>query len=81
MEKSRVLIIYTGGTIGMVKDHHTGALVAFDFDRLADQVPELKRLDVELTANSFATPVDSSEMNPDLWKELAEMIADNYAAI
>jgi L-asparaginase len=80
MEKSRVLIIYTGGTIGMVKDHHTGALVAFDFDRLADQVPELKRLDVELTAKSFATPVDSSEMNPDLWKELAEMIADNYAA-
>lgn len=79
MEKSRVLIIYTGGTIGMVKDHHTGALVAFDFDRLADQVPELKRLDVELTAKSFATPVDSSEMNPQLWRELAEIIATNYS--
>lgn len=62
----------------MVKDHHTGALVAFDFDRLADQVPELKRLDVELTANSFSTPVDSSEMNPTMWRELAELIADNY---
>lgn len=78
MKKSNVLIIYTGGTIGMVTDHATGSLVAFDFNHLYDQVPELKRLEVNIEAISFAKPVDSSEMNPDKWKEIAQIIVDHY---
>ena len=80
MEKSKVLIVYTGGTIGMVTDHATGSLVAFDFEHLYDQVPELKRLEIEIQAISFEKPIDSSEMNPMAWRKLATIIYDNYAA-
>lgn len=73
-----VLIIYTGGTIGMVNDPNTGTLTAFNFDHLYHQIPEIKRLNVELNTISFDRPVDSSEMNPTYWKEIATMIYDNY---
>lgn len=78
MEKSKVLIVYTGGTIGMVTDHTTGSLVAFDFDHLYDQVPELNRLEIDIQAVSFEKPVDSSEMTPAMWRKLAQIIYDNY---
>jgi L-asparaginase len=77
-EKPKVLIIYTGGTIGMINDHVTGELKSFDFDHIYDNVPELKRLNVDLTTVSFAKPVDSSEMNPELWREMAQTVFDNY---
>lgn len=77
-EKPKVLIIYTGGTIGMINDHITGELKSFDFDHIYDNVPELKRLNVELSTVSFANPVDSSEMNPELWREMAQTVFDNY---
>ena len=80
MEKSKVLIVYTGGTIGMVTDYSSGSLVAFDFDHLYDQVPELKKLDIDIQAISFETPIDSSEMNPKIWRKLASIIYDNYEA-
>jgi len=79
MEKSKVLIIYTGGTIGMVEDHEDGHLIPFDFDNLQDQVPELKKLDVELSSISFEKPIDSSDMDPAIWGILATMVAENYA--
>lgn len=76
--KPNVLMIYTGGTIGMINDAETGVLKAFDFKHLSKQIPELKRLHVELETISFDKPVDSSEMNPEKWAEIAKMIFDNY---
>ena len=76
---AKVLIIYTGGTIGMVENPETGALQAFDFDHLHEQIPELARIDVTLEATSFSEPIDSSDMHPGYWQEIAEIIFDNYA--
>jgi L-asparaginase len=78
-EVPKVLIIYTGGTIGMINDHLTGELKSFDFDHIYDNVPELKRLNAELTTVSFDKPVDSSEMDQDMWKQMARTVFDNYA--
>jgi L-asparaginase len=74
----KILVIYTGGTIGMIKDHRTGALKAFDFQHIHDHVPELERFNVSLTTLSFPEPIDSSEMTPVHWLELANMIYSHY---
>jgi L-asparaginase len=73
-----ILLIYTGGTIGMVKNFKTGALVAFDFDELLLNIPELKQLDCSINTISFEKPIDSSDMNVDRWKELGDIINTNY---
>ncbi|WP_109435706.1 MULTISPECIES: asparaginase [Aquimarina] len=73
-----ILLIYTGGTIGMIKDFETGALIAFDFDELLLNIPELKQLDCNIDTVSFSTPIDSSDMNVDRWKELGDVINENY---
>lgn len=78
MEKPNVLVIYTGGTIGMVNDPKTGMLTAFNFNHLYQQIPEINRLNVDLQTISFDKPVDSSEMNPEYWKQIATMIYTNY---
>ncbi|XLS29758.1 asparaginase [Flavobacteriaceae bacterium M23B6Z8] len=75
---TRILLIYTGGTIGMVKDYETGALKAFDFDKLLASVPELSQLSCEIQTIQFPKPIDSSNMNTDYWKLLASMLEDNY---
>jgi L-asparaginase len=75
--KSKVLLIYTGGTIGMVSDARTGALKAFDFDHLYEQIPELSRIEVDLKAISL-DPIDSSDMTPQRWQRIAGIIAENY---
>lgn len=77
--KSKILLIYTGGTIGMRKDFETGALKAFNFSKLLHNIPELKLLDAEIETFSFETPIDSSNMNPDNWAEIARTIENNYA--
>jgi L-asparaginase len=74
----RILLIYTGGTIGMMQDLKTGTLKPFNFRHLSKQVPELNRLDVELNSISFKHPIDSSNMHPHIWVELATMIEENY---
>lgn len=74
----KVLMIYTGGTIGMINDPLTGVLKAFDFNHLSNQIPELNRLKLDLSAISFDKPVDSSEMNPDYWTQIAEIVFENY---
>lgn len=76
--KPKVLIIYTGGTIGMIKDFETGQLISFNFDHLYDHLPELKRINVEMDTISFEKPIDSSEINPGHWKSIAEIIFENY---
>jgi L-asparaginase len=77
--KSRILLVYTGGTIGMRKDFETGALKAFNFSKLLHNIPELKLLDCEIETFSFETPIDSSNMNPENWAEIARTIESNYS--
>ncbi|MBI2257290.1 MAG: asparaginase [Flavobacteriia bacterium] len=62
----------------MVTDSVSGVLKAFDFKHLSSQIPELNRLQIDIKAISFKTPIDSSDMNISLWKEIAETIFDNY---
>ncbi len=76
--KTSVLLIYTGGTIGMMQDAGTGELKPFDFKSLSHQIPELKKFDIELSSIAFKTPIDSSNMHPQVWVELAETIDKNY---
>lgn len=75
---SKILLIYTGGTIGMVKDFETGALKAFNFDQLLERIPELQLLDCSIATYSFDEPIDSSDMNPKHWLTIAEVIEKNY---
>lgn len=77
-EQAKILLIYTGGTIGMTKDPETGTLRAFNFDNLREKIPELKLLDCSIETISFENPLDSSEMNPTYWIQLSELIEDNY---
>lgn len=77
--KAKILLIYTGGTIGMMKDFETGALKAFNFGKLLQKIPELKQLDCDIETVSFDAPIDSSTMNPEKWVEIATIIEQNYA--
>jgi L-asparaginase len=77
-DKPKLLIIYTGGTIGMVNDPKTGQLISFDFNHMYQHIPELERLHVTLETVSFHPPIDSSEMNPTYWAEIAQNVYDNY---
>ncbi len=76
--KPAILLIYTGGTIGMIKDFETGALKAFNFDQLLERIPELHLLDCTIDTFSFDNPIDSSDMNPNHWVTIAEVIETNY---
>lgn len=76
--KANILLIYTGGTIGMIKDFEAGALKAFDFKTLLQKIPELKLLDCNIDTVSFKEPIDSSNMNPKHWIQIAEIIESNY---
>lgn len=76
--KPHILLIYTGGTIGMVKNSDTGALKAFNFKKLLPKIPELKLLDCDIKTVSFDKPIDSSNMDPAHWVAIAGQIEDNY---
>lgn len=78
MPRRKVLLIYTGGTIGMVSDPETEALKPFDFDHMQSQIPELNMIDAELQGISFDEPIDSSNMQPEIWSKLVTMIEENY---
>ena len=75
---SKVLLIYTGGTIGMGKNAVTGALEPLDFNYLSDNLPEFQYLQTDIDVYQFTTPIDSSDMSPRLWSHLVNIIADNY---
>lgn len=75
---TNILIIYTGGTIGMVNDAKTGTLIPFDFKQIQQNVPELKRLNYQLDVYSFDPILDSSNMTPETWAEIAAQIRDRY---
>jgi L-asparaginase len=76
--KTKILLIYTGGTIGMVKDSQTGHLVPFDFKQILEQVPELSQFDLIIESVSFDHPIDSSNMSPKVWVDLVDIIEKNY---
>jgi L-asparaginase len=75
--KKSILLIYTGGTIGMIKSSD-GSLIPFDFDQLNNQIPELKKFDLQIDNISIENPIDSSNMHPDVWLEIAQNIRKNY---
>lgn len=75
---NKILVIYTGGTIGMVNDPISGMLIPFNFDQIKENVPELSRLNYHLDIHSFDPVLDSSNMDPEIWKTLAELIYNNY---
>lgn len=73
-----ILLIHTGGTIGMVHDPVTGSLVPIDFSHISDHVPELKRFGYGISAVSFDPVKDSSDIDPAIWVKMAEIIEKNY---
>ncbi|SDT64461.1 L-asparaginase [Mucilaginibacter mallensis] len=75
---SQILIIYTGGTIGMMSDPTTKVLKPINFEQIMDNVPELDRLNCKIKVHSFDKIIDSSNMNPEIWSELAGLIESNY---
>jgi len=75
---AKVLLIYVGGTIGMIEDEVSGALKPFDFDYLKEYVPELNRLKFKIDSFAFDNPIDSSDMGPDDWKKIVKIIESNY---
>jgi L-asparaginase len=77
-KKISIMIIYTGGTIGMVVDPVTGSLVPVDFEHISDQVPELKKFGYNIRSVSFDPVSDSSNIDPDLWIKMATVIEENY---
>ena len=79
MARPKIMIIYTGGTIGMIENPVTHSLQPFDFTHLIDNVPKIKKLDYEINNIQFHPPIDSANMDPERWVEIARSIADNYA--
>lgn len=78
MQEPRILIIYTGGTIGMVTNPTTGALEAFDWEHISQCVPELQRFRYAIDCLTFGPPIDSSDIEPHHWARMVELIEENY---
>lgn len=77
-KNTSILIIYTGGTIGMKQNLETGALSPFNFEQIEQEVPELRKFGFDLHTYSFEPPIDSSDITPDFWVSLAKIIEQNY---
>lgn len=78
MSKPRILLVYTGGTIGMGINERTGALEPLRFSHFLQAMPEMALLGVEVDVIQFDPPIDSCEMDPKLWAHLAGIIGENY---
>lgn len=76
--KSSILVIYTGGTIGMKEDPSDGTLKPFDFSQIKDEVPELNKFNVQIDSWTFDPLIDSSDVEPSIWVSLAEIIKERY---
>lgn len=72
------MLIYTGGTIGMIRNPESGALETFNFEHLRKHVPELNQFDYIINSYQFDPPIDSSDMEPPLWVKLVDIIHENY---
>lgn len=76
--KKKILVIYTGGTIGMIQNPETKALEPFEFKDIYSHLPMLKLLNADIDFQSLLPLIDSSDTNPDFWIRLVKMIGDNY---
>lgn len=76
--KSSILLIYTGGTIGMKEDPTAQALKPFDFSQILAEVPELRKFAYKIDSHTFSPLIDSSDVEPGLWVSLAELIESKY---
>ncbi len=74
-----ILIIYTGGTIGMIVNPETGAFKPFDFNSISKQIPALKSFGYRLETISFEKPIDSADLKPDTWVKLAEILKKHHS--
>ena len=79
MKQPNILLIYTGGTIGMIEDYESKALRPFDFESIENQVPELKKIEVNIETISFDNPIDSSDIVIQDWIDLTRIIKTNYS--
>ena len=77
--QTSILLIYTGGTIGMIQNLETGVLEPFNFQHLRRHIPDLNRLNCSISTIQFETLLDSSEIGPESWVKIARIISDNYA--
>ena len=77
-DTGRVLLIYTGGTIGMGHNPTTGALEPLDFNHLISSMPELAAIPTTIDVHQFSEPIDSSDMNPRLWRHIVDIIVEHY---
>lgn len=77
-QKSALLLIYTGGTIGMKQDMKDLTLKPFDFSQILDEVPEIRKFAFKIDTYSFEPPIDSSDVEPTLWQDLARLIKEKY---
>jgi len=76
--KHNILLIYTGGTIGMIQNRDTGALEPFQFENIYEHLPMLRLVDAEVSFLQMDTVIDSSDTNPDFWVSLAKVIYNHY---
>lgn len=77
-DKSSILLIYTGGTIGMKEDSSIQALRPFDFSQILAEVPELAKFACRIDSYTFDPLIDSSDVEPGLWTSLAGIIESQY---
>jgi L-asparaginase len=77
-KKPNILLLYTGGTIGMIKDYKTNALKAFDFNQILEKIPELQQLNCFIKSISFEVLIDSSNMNTQYYRDIVDIIQNNY---
>lgn len=78
VNQPRILLLYTGGTIGMIKKSGSNTLQPFNFSTLLDNIPELKLLECYIKTVSFETPIDSSNMEPKYWNQICKIVQENY---
>lgn len=74
----KIMLIYTGGTIGMGRSRETGALMPLDFNHLERELPELSYMETKIDVFPFDKPIDSSDMTPAIWAKLVNLISEHY---
>jgi len=77
-DKSSILMIYTGGTIGMKQDPVDQTLKPFNFNQIIQEVPELSKFAFKIDSYTFDPLIDSSDVEPALWKSIAKLIRDKF---
>lgn len=78
-KKTSILIIYTGGTIGMITNQQTGSYQAFNFNNIREQIPELLSFEFDIETISFEKPIDSANLKPDTWIHLVNILKKNHS--